>query len=902
MSPSSVAIPASSNSSFAKEQLPNKSIAMVVRKTKGASDVTASGSDSAVSPSCPFTDTVNRIVLAAEARQVYASIPCRNIFGDSDEDFTSDEAEMNSSRAKPRLRKAPTQKEGPLSDQELSHLGVLCSSANRSFGDTSHGKEKKMEFSWDSVGADQLESLITMLEMHVNNASNIDIVSSVVNILTGQSEEDDEAESAAGRAKFTVEQWLSAKFAIEASAKDLSYTAGCGYHLLTTLRRGLESASIILSIMICCHNSNANSRRILNEDILEACLALLKQHLIKNIVPSLSEAVPMPFVPANIASPLSAKERKRKKPDKDDPELNEGGHLTRSQDQTPSRDKIKTCMRKVYRAILSSYGLLTLLMERCEALIHSAVQLDDRPILAITSSVFAIFTVDPPVASSSDNVASIARAVQVAAIRLITSIVRRYPRHRVIVMEDLFPLMLKLPTSKRSLRTYPLRLAKYLSSRHGPNNLADFNTTASSTTPHWTYGGSIQVTTALILSIIQSFVAMPQLEIADVKPNPKSSRSTKKAKVLRSVTRYMSGMLDCNSACNFLATQLANRCATKGQDGGASEFRPFLANLIDDLLVVQLFPEYPAAESLLMAFCRKLSSDLLSCKQERTHSLEVTYMAIAMESLGKICAATAGHLRYSRENPLALPRDIAEEAKAPSSISAPINNEEEINRCFCDRINLIDTYMIDCDRCHGWFHASCVGIARDEVPSHWICDDCKIQIMVIEQIDVISGAISRSGAQASRSDEIIIFRQLLLDHLTGASLAGVIPDPVVAREFLLAKWIDQIQSEKVHRVRSDAQNFDELCADSTCSFFLNQWVSATPCKIYSDDTLQARVIETQQLSDEGNARVVRTLIAKSSELVSSFPNQLGVIVNLMGDESVNALRKLAVKAIAQVCN
>jgi hypothetical protein len=278
-------------------------------------------------------------------------------------------------------------------------------------------------------------------------------------------------------------------------------------------------------------------------------------------------------------------------------------------------------------------------------------------------------------------------------------------------------------------------------------------------------------------------------------------------------------------------------------------------------------------------------------------------MVIAMESLGKICAATAGHLRYSRENPLALPRGNSntEETQAASSISAPINNEEEINRCFCERINLIDTYMIDCDRCHGWFHASCVGIARDEVPSYWVCDDCKIQIMVIEQIEVISAAISRAGAQASISEEIPIFRQLLLNHLKGTSLAGVIPDPMVAREFLLAKWIDQIQSEKDHRARSDGQNYDELGADSMCSYFLNQWITAIPRRIHSDDSLRVAAIEKHQLSDEGNARVIRTLIAKSSELVSSFPNQLGVIVKLMGDESVNALRKLAVKAIAQVC-
>lgn len=912
-----VAAVAISNTTTVNEQRPKKRKTQGVRKKSLSNDVTAiiksadktgqrdiQGSDGVVARHCPFADAVNRIVLAAEGRQVHTSDTRAHIFGDSDEGSTSDDAET-SKRLTPCQRKVRRLNDGPLTDQEISQLRVLCSSVTLNCDGSIGSTAKKAAFSWGNVGLDQLESLITMLEVHVNSASNIDIITSAFKILTGNLDEnEDDGESFEGKKKLSIEQWLNAKVNVESSTDDASPSVGAGHRLLTTVRRGLESASIILSIMASCNDSSNNSRRCISEDTLEACLALLKQHLIKNIIPSLSETIPVPITAQDIAKPeFSTNKRKRKKTEKDSLAGNEGLPVNHGRDQKQSKDKFKTNMRKVYRPILSTHGLLTLLMERCDALIQSMVQLDDRPLLAITSSVLSIFTVDPPAVSSSDNVTSIAHGVQVAAIRLITSVVRRYPRHRVIVMEDLFPLMLKLPTSKRSIRTYPLRVAKYSSSsssRYRRNSSLDSNTAMSPVPGHMTNTGCIQVTTALILSIIQCFALMPQPENVDEGAAKPSSRSAKKSKELRSATKYTSGLVDCNSACSFLATQLALRCTKKGQDGGASEFRPYMANLIDDLLLVQLFPEYPAAETLLMAFCRKLSSDLLSCKQEGAPAFEVTYMAIAMETLGKICAATAGHLRYNRENPLVLPQVDGSTKDTTTSInSGPINNEKEVNRCFCERINLVDTYMLDCDRCHGWFHASCVGIARDEVPSYWVCDECKIQIMIIEQIEVISAACSRPGNRASVLDELHVFRQLLLNHVT--SLATVIPDAMFAREFLLAKWIDQIQSEKEQQARRDVQNSNELNSDVVCSYFLNQWISSIPCQAPAGETHRTSVVEKQQLSEEGNARVVRSLVAKSSELASSFPNQLGVIVKLMGDESANALRKLAVKAIAQVC-
>lgn len=32
--------------------------------------------------------------------------------------------------------------------------------------------------------------------------------------------------------------------------------------------------------------------------------------------------------------------------------------------------------------------------------------------------------------------------------------------------------------------------------------------------------------------------------------------------------------------------------------------------------------------------------------------------------------------------------------------------------------------MIDCDRCHGWYHVRCVGIDPVFIPLQWSCGEC----------------------------------------------------------------------------------------------------------------------------------------------------------------------------------
>ena len=48
-------------------------------------------------------------------------------------------------------------------------------------------------------------------------------------------------------------------------------------------------------------------------------------------------------------------------------------------------------------------------------------------------------------------------------------------------------------------------------------------------------------------------------------------------------------------------------------------------------------------------------------------------------------------------------------------------------------------FMLDCDKCHRWFHGACVGVpaAETELPEVWHCDHC-LSIAVHDQRQRIS--------------------------------------------------------------------------------------------------------------------------------------------------------------------
>lgn len=57
----------------------------------------------------------------------------------------------------------------------------------------------------------------------------------------------------------------------------------------------------------------------------------------------------------------------------------------------------------------------------------------------------------------------------------------------------------------------------------------------------------------------------------------------------------------------------------------------------------------------------------------------------------------------------------------PSLLEDTSQFDIKCQKCAGGINNLI---MIDCDRCHGWYHIRCVGINTSTIPSSWICSEC----------------------------------------------------------------------------------------------------------------------------------------------------------------------------------
>ena len=327
---------------------------------------------------------------------------------------------------------------------------------------------------------------------------------------------------------------------------------------------------------------------------------------------------------------------------------------------------------------------------------------------------------------------------------------------------------------------------------------------------------------------------------------------------------------------------------------------------MDDLLSVRCQPEFPAAEMLLLYLSSRLGNDLLRASSApKNAQVEATYLSTAMDAFGKITSDVASSLLQYRENPF----HILPETLSPTDCEAKV----EVNRCFCGRDN-IDTFMMDCDRCHSWYHGSCIGITKDIVPDVWLCDDCTLQTAVLEQAQVFARG-SDTSASLTTYDHSHALRQLLLHQATRNSESSMNTQIESVREFLIATWCKNLVVAKTQNTPGNF-DLDLVRSHGRCllySFSLLQvhlfsrihlsahfYFSAIAQWSQETETVQQKQIEAPRLSADGLDRITKALIA-SSELSTSMAKLVGVLLRLMSDDMAS-LRKLSVKAILQVVN
>ncbi|KYM86618.1 Nipped-B-like protein [Atta colombica] len=149
--------------------------------------------------------------------------------------------------------------------------------------------------------------------------------------------------------------------------------------------------------------------------------------------------------------------------------------------------------------------------------------------------------------------------LQLSALKLVTVIFTKYEKHRRLLLDDILASIARLPSSKRSLRTYRLNSEDY-----------------------------IQMLTALVLQLIQCVVVLSD---SKSKEDDEKRSSHVDADVLI-INRYETAT---RIAGNFL-TVFLNKCGNKGEE---IDYRPLFENFVQDLLATVNKPEWPAAELLL---------------------------------------------------------------------------------------------------------------------------------------------------------------------------------------------------------------------------------------------------------------------------------------------------------------
>jgi cohesin loading factor subunit SCC2 len=228
---------------------------------------------------------------------------------------------------------------------------------------------------------------------------------------------------------------------------------------------------------------------------------LFLSHINRHIIPSLSNTGHLGVtVPGNSVNDSSEDEQQAAAADPVSPKKKR----RKTTSLSPTRNDACKNMRTVYIPILSTIGLFGTILERTEGFIISN-EMDDRLLFTLSAAALSTLSIDASSFVRSDTT-SLASLVQVSSMDVLVSIFRRYPRHRSIIIEDLFPLMLKLPTSKRSLRTFLVK--KMSGSKASEASKVKAEPVASSSAVIGDHE-CIQPISALVLLFVQACVQMP---------------------------------------------------------------------------------------------------------------------------------------------------------------------------------------------------------------------------------------------------------------------------------------------------------------------------------------------------------------------------------------------------------
>ncbi|KAG8234266.1 hypothetical protein J437_LFUL006511 [Ladona fulva] len=199
--------------------------------------------------------------------------------------------------------------------------------------------------------------------------------------------------------------------------------------------------------------------------------------------------------------------------------------------------------------------------------------------------------------------------LQLSSLKLVTTIFTKYEKHRRLLLDDILASIARLPSSKRSLRTYRLSSEE-----------------------------NIQMLTALVLQLIQCVVSLPEKLVLDgkegkekVKEEGKENEEEPKEKMsnidrdMLMVNKYETAM---RTAANFLSVFLT-KCGSKNEE---IDYRPLFENFVQDLLTTVNKPEWPATELLLSVLGTLLVKNFIN------KSTDMSLRVASLDYLGVVAA------------------------------------------------------------------------------------------------------------------------------------------------------------------------------------------------------------------------------------------------------------------------
>lgn len=402
------------------------------------------------------------------------------------------------------------------------------------------------------------------------------------------------------------------------------------------VQRAVDASLIALHIM----TSSNMPKTVYLEDVIDRIVIFMKFQLQNTIYPSFDPVYKIDT--KNKTDNFNSSGRKKR------------GHMKEVREKS---------ILQVYNKMHELVGLLAELL--------NIQVLTDTSVLHASSLGVAPFFVE----SVSD--------LQLSALKLVTVIFTKYEKHRRLLLDDILASIARLPSSKRSLRTYRLNSEDH-----------------------------IQMLTALVLQLIQCVVVLSDSKSSKEEDEKKPSHVDSDVFI---INRYETAT---RIAGNFL-TVFLNKCGSKGEE---IDYRPLFENFVQDLLATVNKPEWPAAE-LLLSLLGNLLVGHFSNK-----SSDMSLRVASIDYLGVVAArlrkdAVSSHCKLSTIDQII--RDIKLEQQKDSDYDQIKDkeivglNEDEERTVFLQKV-LLDYLAVNGTK------DSALGYARHFYLAQWY-RDCALE-------------------------------------------------------------------------------------------------------------------------------------------------------------------------------